>query len=455
MDPKVSQFRQRPREGRRVAELFAGVGGFRLGLEGLNDPAWSDWEGRDGAGWTVIWSNQWEPGVKVQHASDCYVQRFGGAGHVNDDLAAVLDQAETGSLEIPDFDLLVGGFPCQDYSVAKVLSQAAGINGKKGVLWWEIYRLLKMKKPAHIMLENVDRLLKSPASQRGRDFAVILWCLQSLGYLVEWRVVNAADYGFPQRRRRVFILAHRLEELPFQTPQDWIFDDGVLAQSLPIARNDLSLLPIDLRRYMAASGSVEAELVELSKTFGLGDKHSRFLTGGICWQEQVWTAKVEPLTEPATPLRTVLISDRRVPPEFFISEEELEKWEELKGSKKLKRQGRDGFTYYYNEGPVAFPEPLERPSRTILTGEGGRTASRFKHVIKKPRGRYRRLTPVELERLNGFPDGWTDTSMPDTKRAFMMGNALVVGVVSRIGKALSAFATQQEESLNRSKRSFG
>ena len=440
MESNVTRFKKRPAEGRRVAELFAGVGGFRLGLEGLSDPRWPDWEGKEGAGWNVVWSNQWEPGTKVQHASDCYVDRFGSTGHVNDDIAAVLDRAETGEVQIPDFDLLVGGFPCQDYSVAKVLSQAEGINGKKGVLWWEIYRLLKMKQPSHVMLENVDRLLKSPATQRGRDFAVILWCLQGLGYTVEWRVVNAADYGFPQRRRRVFIVGHKMEAPAQADASDWFFKDGVLARSLPIHRNDLSLLPIDLRRYTRRAGSVEAELVELSKSFGLADKKSLFLTGGICWGGRVWTAKVEPVQEAVYPLRRILLSDRQVPAEFFIKDEELPRWTHLKGSKKEERSGRDGFTYFYNEGPVAFPEPLDRPSRTILTGEGGRTASRFKHVVKKPNGRYRRLTPVELERLNGFPDGWTDTGMPDTKRAFMMGNALVVGLVQRIGTELEHLA---------------
>lgn len=455
MSAKVSTFKQRPAEDRRVAELFAGVGGFRLGLEGLTDPAWCDWEGKGGAGWNVVWSNQWEPGTKTQHASDCYTKRFGAHGHVCGDIAVALDEAEAGQRSIPDFDLLVGGFPCQDYSVAKVLSQAAGMHGKKGVLWWEIFRLLQMKQPSHIILENVDRLLKSPASQRGRDFAVILWCLQSLGYLVEWRVVNAADYGFPQRRRRVFIVAHRVEAAPFSEPADWLFTDGVLAEALPIVRNDLSLMGFSLSSYVGGARKFDNQLVALSDSFGLGEKLSRFSTGGICWNGQVWTAKVEPVYEPQTPIKSILISDGQVPAEFFISDEELGRWTHLKGSKKEERFGRDGFSYFYNEGPVAFPEPLNRPSRTILTGEGGRSASRFKHVIKKPNGRYRRLTPVELERLNGFPDDWTDTGMPDTKRAFMMGNALVVGVVRRIGVALDAYASRKPQGVSVTSKSAG
>src|SRR5688572_2535737 len=100
--------------------------------------------GRDGTGWRVVWSNQWEPNTTVQHASDCYVKRFGPQDHVNEDIAVVLDEVERGGRSLPKVDLVVGGFPCQDYSVARVLSQAAGLEGKKGVLWWEIYRFVKL-----------------------------------------------------------------------------------------------------------------------------------------------------------------------------------------------------------------------------------------------------------------------------------------------------------------------
>jgi DNA (cytosine-5)-methyltransferase 1 len=420
--------------GRRAAELFAGVGGFRLGLEGLKDPRWPDWEGRAGSGWSVVWSNQWEPGTKTQHASDCYVRNFGPDGHVCEDLAEVVRAAQTGEVQLPDFDLLVGGFPCQDYSVAKVLSQAAGIRGTKGALWWEIHKLLELKRPSYVVLENVDRLLKSPASQRGRDFAVILWCLQALGYFVEWRVVNAADYGFPQRRRRVFIVAQRLDDGAMTEPQDWLLSDGVLARAFP-AQQQLGAGAFRLDDYIPKrTRSLQGELAALSESFGVGDKRSRFMTGGVMWKGEVHSLAVTPVQEKPKTLSEVLQPVDEVPSEFFIPPAQLERWKYLKGSKKEPRKGRDGFTYFYNEGPVAFPEPLDQPSRTILTGEGGVSPSRFKHVIEQD-GRLRRLTPIELERLNGFPDDWTK-GMPDTRRAFMMGNALVVGLVQRVGQVL-------------------
>lgn len=401
----------------RVVELFAGVGGFRVGLEK--------------AGWRVVWSNQWEPSTSTQHASDCYVRHFGEIGHSNVDISEVLDEFEDGGTEIPDHELLVGGFPCQDYSVAKVLAQAKGLRGNKGVLWWEIERLLRRKRPPMILLENVDRLLKSPANQRGRDFAVMLASLNDLGYVAEWRVVNAADYGFPQRRRRVFIVGYH--EQAFRAVGDsviWITKEGALARALPVklppAQIDDSLADLTLRGDLAA----------ITRRFGMNGGKSPFLNSGIARNRSVWTRSLDPDHEgPKRVLGDVLIADDDVAEDFFISDGQLRKWMELKGAKKQVRKHRTGFTYNYNEGPVAFPDASERPSRTILTGEGGTSPSRFKHVVRAADGRLRRLTPVELERLNGFEDGWTE-GMSDTKRAFMMGNALVVGVVERIGREL-------------------
>ena len=427
------------REPLRVAELFAGVGGFRLGLEGIKARRSPDGKARRGAGFEVVWSNQWEPGTRAQHASDCYVERFGDEGHSNEDIAVVVEELRADRRILPDFDVLVGGFPCQDYSVAKVLSQAAGISGRKGVLWWEIFKLLEERRPKHLILENVDRLLKSPASQRGRDFAVMLWCLHSLGYTVEWRVINAADYGFPQRRRRIFIVGHRMDVVDVGDRSEWLLRDGVLPRAFPIVAPGSLEPTLRLDSYIETPREdLQEELAEISVSFGHGDVRSRFDTAGVMWKGEVWTTKAEPVRRRARTLGEILLPDSEVPKGFFIPKDQLGRWEYLKGSKKEPREGTDGFTYFYNEGPVAFPEPLDQPSRTILTGEGGSSPSRFKHVVKQSRRGHRRLTPVELERLNGFPDGWTDTGMSDAKRAFMMGNALVVGLVNRIGKQLAS-----------------
>jgi DNA (cytosine-5)-methyltransferase 1 len=396
--------------------------------------------GLEKAGWRVVWSNQWEPGVKAQHASDIYVSHFGRDGHVNDDIARVLDKAERGEIEIPDFELLCGGFPCQDYSVAKTLSMAAGIEGKKGVLWWEIMRLLRLKQPKYVLLENVDRLLKSPVSARGRDFAIILACLSDLGYTVEWRVVNAADYGFPQRRRRVFIVGYRGLSVGaiLGSGAKWLTHDGVMAQALPCApvEVDLKLFGPDLE--------LKGQLDEISQAFGQGLKTTPFENAGVVYQRQVWTRRVEARSRGRRrTLGHVLQSHDTVPEEFFLPEQQIAQWEYLKGSKREPRRARNGHEYFYTEGPVGFPDPLNEPSRTILTGEGGSTPSRFKHVIRTPDNRLRRLTPVELEQLNGFPKNWT-IGVSDGRRAFLMGNALVVGLVTRIGVAIASIASARE-----------
>lgn len=398
----------------RVVELFAGVGGFRIALER--------------SGWRVAWSNQWEPATRAQHASDCYVRHFGADGHVCEDIHVVMDEAEAGLRALPDHELLVGGFPCQDYSVARTLNQALGLEGRKGVLWWEIHRLLTMKRPPFIFLENVDRLLKSPASQRGRDFAVMAATLGNLGYEIEWRVVNAADYGFPQKRRRLLIVGRLAGETP--RPPEEVLYGGVLARALPAAG------PLMSKAW--ESFAITGSPADLTETFGSRQGGTPFRSAGYMSHRHVWTVDVVPTYDgPRATLADILEPAADIPDHFFIPEARLDTWRYLKGSKREHRIHKaTGTPYFYVEGPIPFPDRTDWPSRTILTGEGGATPSRFKHIIQADDGRFRRLTPRELERLNGFPDDWTDTGMPEGRRAFMMGNALVVGSVERVSREL-------------------
>lgn len=410
-----------------VAELFAGVGGFRIGLAR--------------AGWKTVFSNQWEPSTKTQHASDCYVFRFGEDGHTNEDIEKVLDSYEVGdgAFDVPKTTLVVGGFPCQDYSVAKTLSSAKGLQGKKGVLWWQIHRLLEKNHPPMALLENVDRLLKSPASQRGRDFAIMLASLSDLGYVVEWRVVNAAEYGFPQRRKRVFIVAKDSKLFPTGEtfdPTTYITKTGVLARALPVRvlKKGMEIISV----------LITGDLSEITENFDSDGDASPFRTGGVLVGRTAWTYNLEPkFSGTRHTLGSVLVPERDVPECFFVDDTQLKEWERLKGAKKLERKHSSGATYTYSEGKMAYPDSTENPSRTVLTGEGGTSPSRFKHIIQTPSGRHRRLMPIELERLNGFPDDWTrylacGVEASDVRRAFFMGNALVVGVVERIGRILAA-----------------
>ena len=422
----------------KVVELFAGVGGFRLGLEG--------WKGksaisgykkplkREKVEYKVVWSNQWEPSTKRQHANEVYEKNWGKDSHNGNNIGEV----ETS--DIPDHDMLVGGFPCQDYSVATTLKNSKGLIGKKGVLWWQIERILRekgKKAPKYLLLENVDRMLGSPASQRGRDFAVMLSSLSDLGYAVEWRVINAADYGMPQRRRRVFFIGYKKGTKGYKTIEkdlDKHIYSGTLAKAFPITASDKKLEP----------KTIKGSLKTVSSKFNINAKktaRSPFKKAGVMIDRNYYTIDPEVhYTGSHTLLGSILLPLKSVPKEFRISSNDLKKWEYQKGSKKIKRKSKaTGHEYLFAEGKMSFPDSLDKPSRTIITGEGGATPSRFKHVVKPGRV-YRRLVPIELERLNMFPDNHTKSSdITDAKRSFFMGNALVVGVIEKIGDELVYF----------------
>jgi len=408
----------------KVVELFAGVGGFRIGLEGASDA------------YKTIWNNQWEPSTQHQDASIVYQARFGKEGHSNKDINLVP------TAEIPDHDLLVGGFPCQDYSVASTLSKSGGIEGKKGVLWWQIYRILNEKgehRPNYLFLENVDRIINSPASQRGRDFAIILASLADLGYIAEWRVINAAEYGMPQRRRRTYIVAYKNGSAVAGKVQDgrnWVLFDGVMAKAFPFEQKYRTESVFD----------IEGSIKEVSDNFNKGRKDTPFGNAGIMINRHVFSVDADPRYDgPCQLLGNIIVDEEFVPEEFFISENDLPKWKYEKGAKKIHRVSKEGFEYDFSEGGMAFPDSLERPSRTVITGEGGAAPSRFKHVIQTRSGRFRRLVPVELERLNMFPDNQTlHADVSDGRRAFLMGNALVCGVVREVGKSLYRFIFDEE-----------
>lgn len=399
----------------KVVELFAGVGGFRVGLERASNL------------YKTIWANQWEPSRKSQDAFNCYASHFGDTTVCSNIDIAIAKK------EVPSHDLLVGGFPCQDYSVARTGAQ--GLEGKKGVLWWEINDIVNKCKPPYILLENVDRLIKSPAKQRGRDFGVILRCLYDAGYAVEWRVINAADYGFAQRRRRTFIFAFKNTTKLFKqlseeiidvkrTWKSWLLKDGFFAPAFPIK--------------CTASASKEIETGINQITYNdLSDVSDNFqailFNSGVMINGDIYSLEIIPKTVEPITLRKIRETNP-VDEKFFLNGS-LEKWTYLKGSKKINRIKPNGEPYVFSEGSLSFPDPIDLPARTMLTSEA--TVNRSSHVIEDAvTGKLRLLTPIECERINGFPDDWTNTGMPEKFRYFVMGNALVVPVITKIGKRI-------------------
>lgn len=401
-----------------ICELFAGVGGFRLGFERAN------------SGWETTWFSQWEPGARTQWANQCYIQHFGDLPDMNGEFHTCEDISIVDKNAIPDHTLLVGGFPCQDYSVAQSLSSSKGIEGKKGVLWWQIRDTIEAKRPAFCIFENVDRLLKSPAKQRGRDFGIILSCLNALGYSAEWRVINAAEYGAAQRRRRVFIFAYRNDTVYADSVKEMdelslINSGGFMAKSFPIEQVENCF-----------EGTLMNDLLEMTDKFSFD-----FKSAGLMRNGKIYTNNVVPVMEIPILLGDILQSN--VDESFYITNEKMSKWTYLKGAKKINRVSKTGHEYVFSEGPIAFPDSWDKPGRTMLTSES--TLNRSTHVVSDPgTGRLRTLTPIEAERLQGFDDDWTNSGMPNRMRFFCMGNALVVPMITRMAKVLDKIIDKEQ-----------
>lgn len=398
-------------------ELFAGVGGFRCGL---NHVELKDGKVVETGNWKFLWANQWEPATKSQEAYECYAKRFG------EDSVSNVDIFEVDKHDIPDHTLLVGGFPCQDYSVAQTLSNSKGIEGKKGVLWWAIEQTLAIKQPPFVLLENVDRLLLSPAKQRGRDFGIMLRSFFENGYDVQWRVINAGEYGLPQKRRRTYIFAYHkstnyYKEMQKVKDRDVIFEKGLFVQQFPIKSEYQAISESSISEYK--------DLKDVSDNF-----KCQFYNAGVMTNGGIYTVKVKSDYNLIYPLRNIR-EENTVDEKYFLNDKQIEKFAFLKGSKKIPRVKPNGEPYYYCEGSMPFPDNLDAPARTMLTSESG--VSRTTHVIEDFKTKkLRLLTPRECERINGFPDDWTNTGMSDKKRYFMMGNALVVGIIEKIGKEI-------------------
>ena len=449
-----------------LCEMFAGVGGFRCGLNNINKLS----DVKKLEKWKTVWFNQWEPAdKKIQWAHDCYVNHFGTTLDLDGNNTTCLDINKVDKSKVPDFNLLVGGFPCQDYSVASTLASSKGLEGKKGILWWDIRDMIEAKQPAFVLLENVDRLLKSPAKQRGRDFGIILACFRDLGYSVEWRVINAAEYGYQQRRRRTFIFAAKVDtnfcEKAFNMHiYDVIQKEGFFAKAFPIETFDEKKIK---------STTLPEGIGELSSSFKFDFENSGYMFGG-----DTYTTTTIPKSSRKQITLGDILEKGTVANEFFIAENrlyytdhsiehsdetinELSKeakhtWQYIKGAKKIWRKSVNGHEYVYSEGPIPMIDANDKPARTMLTSEG--SFNRSTHIVKdKKTGKIRLLTPIEMERIQGFPDNWTKeclvgdelVEMPLNKRRFMMGNALVVDLIKQMEPVLSDIFDDENWTFNK------
>ena len=338
--------------------------------------------------------------------------------------------------------------------------------------------MLEAKEAPFVLLENVDRLIKSPASQRGRDFGIILACFRDLGYTVEWRVINAAEYGFQQRRRRTFIFAYRDEtkyakcitesvgynkilgeEMHRMSIGKIILKEGFFAKSFPVENGD------EKKMHMV---KLPEGIGELSKSFSFSFENTGVMKDGV-----IYTMKTTASYKGKQITLGDIMEKGDVDKSFFIpkerlyytepdidhsdetngrlSDEERSTWQYIKGAKKLPRKSQNGHEYIFSEGPVPMIDEYDKPARTMLTSEG--SFNRSTHIVRdKKTGEIRLLTPVEVERIQGFPSEWTKeclvdgekVEMPVNKRRFMMGNALVVNLVNQMEKQLSEIFDAEE-----------
>lgn len=403
-----------------VLELFAGVGGFRVGLEKASPR------------FKTLWSNQFEPSRKSQDAFEVYNYHFPDSENWNEDITTIPDERFSALKD--KVDLIAGGFPCQDYSVARTKKDEEGIEGRKGVLFWEIVRATKLSNPKYLLLENVDRLLKAPSKQRGRDFAIMLRAFADLGYGVDWRVINPADYGWCQRRKRVFLFVYR-KDTDYFRQQQTLEDFGVGSSGIFESTHETKSGVVKDR---ALSFTLPEDIVEVSDSFS-----TQFWNSGSMIEGKVVTKELEPSYDGASlVLKDVLEHPSDLPNSLYLSEDKVDKFRYLRGAKKFERTNSEGFTYIYSEGAMALVDSADLPSRTLLTSEG--SISRTTHLIEDEKG-YRLLTPLETERLQGFPDNWTqvklskgkEVTVSDTRRKFFMGNALVVEVVEHLGRYIA------------------
>lgn len=425
----------------KIFSMFDGVGGFIVGLNNANPNFY-----------TTIYSNQYEPSRKSQDAYEVGKYRFPNIEHIPDDVAQI-PNSKFYEMKKNGVNMIVGGFPCQDYSVARSKKNELGIEGKKGTLFWEIIRATRIINPDYLILENVDRLLKSPSTQRGRDFGIMLASFNELGYSIEWRVINAADYSGAQRRRRVFffifnndtpwgkylnqtyanhIITNDASKLNKEIDySQYIFKDGLFAREFPIKQ-----VPVKKRVKFAY---LHGDIKDISDNFS-----NKFWNTGIMRYGYYYSIDTEASGEekPRT-LRDIIQDEDEISEHLYINDaKKLDKFKYLRGSKKIERKAQNGHKYIFSEGAMSSHDSLDLPARTMLTSEG--SINRSTHLLFI-NGKYRLLSPIEAERLQDFPDDWTKYKLnnngkieevSNTMRMFFMGNALVTSLVTRIGTQL-------------------
>jgi DNA (cytosine-5)-methyltransferase 1 len=402
----------------KFIDLFSGVGGFRLGLE------------RNG--YTHVWSNDID-----DYANQIYTKNFGTENHHSGDVRGIDPKT------IPNHDLLCAGFPCQSFSVA---GQRKGFEDTRGTLFFEICRITEAKRPRLLLLENVKGLLYH---DRGRTFSVILKSLEDLGYWWEYQVLNSLHFGVPQNRERVFIIGHlRGESTRAVFPileGSGVFDET--DEGTPCGDEVASALTTDYHKAPLNRG--ESYIVE--NGLKVVDMKQMYREGTVREYDNV------------SPTISTPSGGQRIPLVYWKNSKEKVVYEERESSPSLKTQtdlvrqplivadrsrayrggGRNLESPKKHTNTLTGVEkdnyviqPLRFLNRNQKNFDGHAMTIDTSHSTGLRKGdRIRKLTPLECERLQGFPDGWTE-GVSDTRRYKALGNAVTVNVIYWIGKLI-------------------
>ena len=377
----------------RFIELFAGVGGFRYGLTACNRQQQGDTTSSgcgDSLGgqsqqpdqptqrgdYTCVWANEWD-----RYAASIYRYHWNDSTMFEGDIRAV------DPTTIPDHDLLVVGFPCQSFSIA---GKRGGFADVRGTMFFEICRIARACGTKYLLLENVKGLLNH---QGGATFQTIISTLDELGYDCQWQVLNSKNYGVPQNRERVFIIANLRTE-----PRPQVF---------PLGETD-----------SAYTGGDVANCLDANYHKGWLDHGQRTMVMAYSSSQRENHVEHRLKLGEANTLATQSGCSSGIKSATFVGQ--------LVGD----RDNR-----YWKESGI-HPTLQANPQNNIPALNN-----------------IRRLTPTECERLQAFPDGWTQygidkqgkqVTISDTQRYKTMGNAVTTSVITAIGKVIMAHIQSEQ-----------
>lgn len=425
----------------RFVDLFSGIGGFRLGLKKASKSHDTCSKQLPAQGWK--WNKDkeeildghssstsrktWGQSAKFRcvwscdnnkYANQVYAKQFGEANHHPGDIKGVDPR------NIPGFDFLCAGFPCQAFSVA---GKRKGFQDTRGTLFFEICRIAEAKRPSLLLLENVKGLLSHDG---GRTFTVVLQSLDELGYWVEWQVLNSKHFGVPQNRERVFVVGHLRgtggrEVFPLGETDSSAYEAAEVEDSEFVSTVTAGYGKQNMRgsylRSTPTSTSIDANYSKGA------DKH-RQRTMVLRWQNKQQGVVVD---DKAPALRASGGTDIRKKPKVAISFTNPHNPDEER-KVNLGDVSRAVKPPYGNQQPLVFHENISRNVSILEEAVALRSGASHSYQGVIENFRIRRLTPVECERLQGFSDGWTE-GLSDTQRYKCLGIAVTVNVVEFLG----------------------